>query len=107
MERDAKILQVYEGTNQIQRNVIGQELNKEVRAEEVETGSVEGREFAGRYRAGSLADGPDQSARGGLQERGWHGVAEALVTVEGPKRRRPWLSGGGKTIVFLLMRSWA
>jgi len=27
--RDAKILQIYEGTNQIQRNVIGQELNKE------------------------------------------------------------------------------
>jgi len=29
MMRDAKILQIYEGTNQIQRNVIGQELNKE------------------------------------------------------------------------------
>ena len=29
MERDAKILQIYEGTSQIQRNVIGQELNKE------------------------------------------------------------------------------
>ncbi|MEW6502289.1 MAG: acyl-CoA dehydrogenase family protein, partial [Thermodesulfobacteriota bacterium] len=27
--RDAKILQIYEGTNQIQRNVVGQELNKE------------------------------------------------------------------------------
>ncbi|MGB0751728.1 MAG: acyl-CoA dehydrogenase family protein, partial [Gammaproteobacteria bacterium] len=27
--RDAKILQIYEGTNQVQRNVIGQELNKE------------------------------------------------------------------------------
>lgn len=30
MMRDAKILQIYEGTNQIQRNVIGQELVKEV-----------------------------------------------------------------------------
>ncbi len=29
MMRDAKILQIYEGTSQIQRNVIGQELNKE------------------------------------------------------------------------------
>lgn len=29
MMRDAKILQIYEGTNQIQRNVVGQELNKE------------------------------------------------------------------------------
>jgi len=29
MMRDAKILQIYEGTNQIQRNVIGQMLNKE------------------------------------------------------------------------------
>jgi butyryl-CoA dehydrogenase len=29
MMRDAKILQIYEGTNQIQRNVIGQELNRE------------------------------------------------------------------------------
>ncbi|CAO0820153.1 hypothetical protein DFAR_130001 [Desulfarculales bacterium] len=29
MMRDAKVLQIYEGTNQIQRNVIGQELNKE------------------------------------------------------------------------------
>jgi len=29
MMRDAKILQIYEGTNQIQRNVIGQVLNKE------------------------------------------------------------------------------
>lgn len=29
MMRDAKLLQIYEGTNQIQRNVIGQELNKE------------------------------------------------------------------------------
>jgi butyryl-CoA dehydrogenase len=29
MMRDAKILQIYEGTNQIQRNVIGQSLNKE------------------------------------------------------------------------------
>jgi len=29
MMRDAKILQIYEGTNQIQRNVIGQELIKE------------------------------------------------------------------------------
>ena len=29
MMRDAKILQIYEGTNQIQRNVIGQALNKE------------------------------------------------------------------------------
>jgi butyryl-CoA dehydrogenase len=28
MMRDAKILQIYEGTNQIQRNIIGQELNK-------------------------------------------------------------------------------
>ena len=30
MMRDAKILQIYEGTNQIQRNVIGQELNKRI-----------------------------------------------------------------------------
>ena len=29
MMRDAKILQIYVGTNQIQRNIIGQELNKE------------------------------------------------------------------------------
>ena len=29
MMRDAKIMQIYEGTNQIQRNVVGQELNKE------------------------------------------------------------------------------
>ncbi len=29
MMRDAKILQIYEGTNQIQRNVVGQEINKE------------------------------------------------------------------------------
>ena len=29
MMRDAKILQIYEGTNQIQRNVVGQVLNKE------------------------------------------------------------------------------
>ena len=29
MMRDAKILQIYEGTNQIQRNIIGLELNKE------------------------------------------------------------------------------
>ena len=29
MMRDAKILQIYDGTNQIQRNVVGQELNKE------------------------------------------------------------------------------
>jgi butyryl-CoA dehydrogenase len=29
MMRDAKILQIYEGTNQIQRNVIGLALNKE------------------------------------------------------------------------------
>ncbi len=29
MMRDAKILQIYEGTNQIQRNVVGQELNSE------------------------------------------------------------------------------
>lgn len=29
MMRDAKILQIYEGSNQIQRNVVGQELNKE------------------------------------------------------------------------------
>ncbi|MDP2799882.1 MAG: acyl-CoA dehydrogenase family protein, partial [Deltaproteobacteria bacterium] len=29
MMRDAKILQIYEGTNQIQRSVIGQALNKE------------------------------------------------------------------------------
>jgi len=27
--RDSKILQIYEGTNEIQRNIIGQELNKE------------------------------------------------------------------------------
>lgn len=31
MMRDAKILQIYEGTNQIQRNIIGQALNKEYR----------------------------------------------------------------------------
>ncbi|MEK6527573.1 MAG: acyl-CoA dehydrogenase family protein, partial [Nitrospirota bacterium] len=29
MMRDAKILQIFEGTNQIQRNVIGQALIKE------------------------------------------------------------------------------
>ena len=29
MFRDAKILQIYEGTNQIQRNVVGQEVIKE------------------------------------------------------------------------------
>jgi len=29
MMRDAKILQIFEGTNQIQRNIVGQELNKE------------------------------------------------------------------------------
>jgi len=29
MMRDAKILQIYEGTNEIQRNIIGQEVNKE------------------------------------------------------------------------------
>jgi len=29
MMRDAKILQIYEGTNQIQRNVIGQALIRE------------------------------------------------------------------------------
>jgi butyryl-CoA dehydrogenase len=29
MMRDAKILQIYEGTNQVRRNIIGQELNKE------------------------------------------------------------------------------
>ena len=29
MMRDAKVLQIYEGTNQIMRNVIGQALNKE------------------------------------------------------------------------------
>ena len=29
MMRDAKILQIYEGTNQIQRNIIGQALIKE------------------------------------------------------------------------------
>jgi butyryl-CoA dehydrogenase len=29
MMRDAKILQIYEGTNQVQKNIIGQELNKE------------------------------------------------------------------------------
>ena len=29
MMRDAKILQIYEGTNQIQRNIVGQALNKE------------------------------------------------------------------------------
>jgi butyryl-CoA dehydrogenase len=29
MMRDAKILQIYEGTNQVQRNVIGQALIKE------------------------------------------------------------------------------
>ena len=28
MMRDAKILQIYEGTNQIQRGVIGRELNR-------------------------------------------------------------------------------
>jgi butyryl-CoA dehydrogenase len=32
MMRDAKILQIYEGTNQIQRNVIGQSLIKETAA---------------------------------------------------------------------------
>ena len=29
MMRDAKILQIYEGTNQIQRDIIGLALNKE------------------------------------------------------------------------------
>jgi butyryl-CoA dehydrogenase len=29
MMRDAKILQIYEGTNQIQRDIIGMALNKE------------------------------------------------------------------------------
>jgi butyryl-CoA dehydrogenase len=29
MMRDAKILQIFEGTNQIQRNIVGQALNKE------------------------------------------------------------------------------
>jgi butyryl-CoA dehydrogenase len=29
MMRDAKILQIYEGTNQIQRNIIGQQLIRE------------------------------------------------------------------------------
>ena len=29
MMRDAKILQIYEGTNQIQRNVVGQAIIKE------------------------------------------------------------------------------
>ena len=32
MMRDAKILQIYEGTNQIQRNVIAQALIKEAAA---------------------------------------------------------------------------
>ncbi|NDY42182.1 acyl-CoA dehydrogenase [Dissulfurirhabdus thermomarina] len=32
MMRDAKVLQIYEGTNQIQRNVIAQALNKEYKA---------------------------------------------------------------------------
>lgn len=31
MMRDAKILQIFEGTNQIQRNIVGQALNKEYR----------------------------------------------------------------------------
>jgi len=35
MMRDAKILQIYEGTNQIQRNVIGQYLIKEAAAKKV------------------------------------------------------------------------
>jgi len=35
MMRDAKILQIYEGTNQIQRNVIGLELNKEYAGKKV------------------------------------------------------------------------
>lgn len=36
MMRDAKILQIYEGTNQIQRNVIGQYLIKECAAKKIE-----------------------------------------------------------------------
>jgi alkylation response protein AidB-like acyl-CoA dehydrogenase len=36
MMRDAKILQIYEGTNQIQRNVIGQFLIKEGAAGKIE-----------------------------------------------------------------------
>ncbi|MEI6127100.1 MAG: acyl-CoA dehydrogenase family protein [Pseudomonadota bacterium] len=36
MMRDAKILQIYEGTNQIQRNVIGQYLNKECAAKKID-----------------------------------------------------------------------
>ena len=32
MMRDAKILQIYEGTNQIQRDIIGLALNKEYSA---------------------------------------------------------------------------
>ena len=36
MMRDAKILQIYEGTNQIQRNVIALELIKEAASEEEE-----------------------------------------------------------------------
>ena len=32
MMRDAKILQIYEGTNQIQRDIIGLALNKEYAA---------------------------------------------------------------------------
>ena len=35
MMRDAKVLQIYEGTNQILRNVIGQSLNKEYAAEDL------------------------------------------------------------------------
>jgi butyryl-CoA dehydrogenase len=31
MMRDAKILQIFEGTNQIQRNIVGQALNREYR----------------------------------------------------------------------------
>jgi butyryl-CoA dehydrogenase len=35
MMRDAKILQIYEGTNQIQRNVIGQFLIKEAAGKKI------------------------------------------------------------------------
>ena len=35
MMRDAKITQIYEGTNQIQRNIIALELDQAIRGEEI------------------------------------------------------------------------
>ena len=40
MMRDAKILQIYEGTNQIQRNIIGLELSKEYAGKRIPMKSI-------------------------------------------------------------------